>query len=341
MALLDLLEGKKIITMMGMAKNTGKTVALNKIINGLFLTGKNFAVTSIGFDGEDNDSINYLIEKPKIFIPEGNFIASTDTLLKQDIKKIKIIAETDFSTPLGNVQVAKVMENGEFKIAGPSTVNGMLKLIDSFKKLKVDKILIDGAINRRAMSSPLLCDGFILSTGAVLNYQIDEVVKETKNMVKLISIPVSDNKRIKEISEENDSDIIIGNENNFIAYDDISALNNEKLILEKITDEMNFMILRTSLNDNLIKGIISNRKGKYFQIIISDSMKLFTLPANINKYEKKGLFIRVLFPSKLIAITINPVAPLSHLFDSNEFLSKLKDSIPSIPVIDALSGDNI
>jgi len=340
MVLSELLEGKRIITLMGLAKNTGKTVALKKIISELNSSGKIFAVTSTGFDGEDNDSINYLIEKPKIFIPEGNFIASTDTLLKPDIKKIKIISETDFNTPLGHVLIVKVIEKGEFKIAGPSTVNGMTKLIKMIENPEIDKILIDGAINRKAMSSPVVSDGFVLSTGAVLNYDIEEVIKETKNFVKLFSIPADDNPRVKVISESYTSDVIIGNEDKIVKFDNISALNNIKIILENITDDMDFIIIRTSVTDNLINEIISKRKGKYFKVIVCDSMKLFTNPSNIRKYEKKGVSIKVLYPSSLLAITINPIAPLSHNFDSDYFLGRLKEAIPTIPVIDVMAGDN-
>ena len=52
-----------------------------------------------------------------------------------------------------------------------------------------EQVLIDGAIDRRAASSPEVADGLLMSTGAVLSDDIDEVVARTADAVELVRLP--------------------------------------------------------------------------------------------------------------------------------------------------------
>lgn len=118
MAIVDLLEGRKVISIIGLAKNTGKTVVLKKIISELNEKSIPMGITSIGHDGEEFDQINHLIKKPRIFLPKGSLVATTDCLFRKSKAKIKILKETKFITALGKVQIGRVMNEGNIEIAG-------------------------------------------------------------------------------------------------------------------------------------------------------------------------------------------------------------------------------
>jgi hypothetical protein len=53
--------------------------------------------------------------------------------------------------------------------------------------------LIDGAIDRRAASSPMVSDGLVVATGAVLGEEIEDVVARTRDAVDLVRLPELDN----------------------------------------------------------------------------------------------------------------------------------------------------
>ena len=55
MSFVDRILTCKTLSITGMAKNTGKTVTLNYLLEQLRLRGKAVAVTSIGIDGEKTD----------------------------------------------------------------------------------------------------------------------------------------------------------------------------------------------------------------------------------------------------------------------------------------------
>jgi len=58
MPIIDFFKNEKIIAVIGLAKNTGKTVTLNKILREIHAAERSFGVTSIGRDGEPFDAIN-------------------------------------------------------------------------------------------------------------------------------------------------------------------------------------------------------------------------------------------------------------------------------------------
>jgi len=68
MKLLNLIQKKyKTISLVGMAKNCGKTTALNQIIMEAMDENLVLGITSIGRDGEKQDIVTYT-EKPLIYI---------------------------------------------------------------------------------------------------------------------------------------------------------------------------------------------------------------------------------------------------------------------------------
>jgi len=54
------------ISIVGMAKNAGKTVTLNALLDEAYENGKNVGLTSIGRDGEKQDIVTQT-EKPMIY----------------------------------------------------------------------------------------------------------------------------------------------------------------------------------------------------------------------------------------------------------------------------------
>ncbi len=80
----------KIISIVGMAKNSGKTVALNHLIQESLDEGIRLGIISTGRDGESLDLVTET-EKPKIYVEEGVLIATTTELLPLSDATVEII----------------------------------------------------------------------------------------------------------------------------------------------------------------------------------------------------------------------------------------------------------
>ncbi|MGB2710583.1 MAG: hypothetical protein WBC33_03640, partial [Conexibacter sp.] len=81
MRLADLTAGARTLAHVGLAKNTGKTVALTTVLAELTAQGRRVGVTSVGRDGEARDALDARIAKPAIELRTGSFVATTDMLL--------------------------------------------------------------------------------------------------------------------------------------------------------------------------------------------------------------------------------------------------------------------
>ena len=81
------------LAVMGMTKNTGKTVALNHLLAQAAASGVALGVTSIGRDGEDRDAV-FFVPKPAIVVWPGNLVATARSTLERVKVRYKPIDAT-------------------------------------------------------------------------------------------------------------------------------------------------------------------------------------------------------------------------------------------------------
>ena len=72
----------KSLSIVGLEKNTGKTVCLNYILSQLKNSNKQIAITSIGIDGENRDQVTHT-HKPEIEVYEGMLFVTPEILYKK------------------------------------------------------------------------------------------------------------------------------------------------------------------------------------------------------------------------------------------------------------------
>ncbi len=92
-------------------------------------------------------------------------------------------------TPLGEVVIARLAEPGAIEVAGPSAAADVREVSDAMLGLGAEQVLIDGAIDRRAASSPAVADGLVLATGAILARTSRGSCAITRDAVDLVRLP--------------------------------------------------------------------------------------------------------------------------------------------------------
>ncbi|GAG67172.1 unnamed protein product [marine sediment metagenome] len=132
--LINAIKKNKVISIIGLSKNVSKTTTLNHIIN-LLRDKQTIGVTSIGRDGEPYDAITEL-PKPKIIVEEGTIFATAEGSLKNSDIEAELIKSTDFTTPLGIINVYKAKNTGGTALTG---------LRDKVNIQEGQKVLIIGA----------------------------------------------------------------------------------------------------------------------------------------------------------------------------------------------------
>lgn len=186
-SLIEALVRHKSCSLIGMEKNTGKTVTLNFLLNHL-PPHYCVAVTSIGLDGESQDQVTNT-KKPEITLREGMLFATSEKhyLCRKMVSEIIDVSQE--RTALGRLVTAEVKQTGKVILSGPGSSQSVRRWMDEIEK-KTDLILVDGALSRKSLASPTVSQSMILSTGAAYSANIDRLVRDTAYLVELIQLPL-------------------------------------------------------------------------------------------------------------------------------------------------------
>jgi hypothetical protein len=337
----DLLAGTRALALVGLAKNTGKTETLAAILREHAASGLCVGVTSIGRDGEERDVIDARIEKPRVQLQEGSLVATTGALLRASGVANERLAKTGVRTPLGEVVLARLTEPGTVEVAGPSAAADLRAVSEQMVALGAEQVLIDGAIDRRAASSPAVADGLVMATGAILGEDIDAVVATTSDAVDLVRLPqTSDADELRGVGsadaggEDGDGERVL--------LDRRLVLNAEPgeiaALLRKHLRALTFVV-EGALSERFLEGLLaarSERAGRELRIVAGDPTKVFLSRRGPRWYARQGVSIEVQRRIDLKAITVNPLAPQSHRFDSQLLRELVRAAVPDVPVLDVL-----
>ena len=329
-ALTNLILPYNSISIIGMCKNAGKTTVLNKLLTDCRKLGITMGITSIGRDGEEVDIVTGT-DKPKIFVSKGTIIATAAGLLKKSDITIEILRTTQINTPLGEIVFVRARSDGYVQIGGSSIGSQIVSLLEDFKELGADKVLIDGAISRKTLGSPIISDAVILSTGASLGADMNKVVRETAFVAKLLTL--------EPLQEEHVRKLIGGLDEHTQKFSAIMADNTVRPVdLENsagIADGAAYIYVRGALSDGLLnKLIMSNVNLRGVKIVVDDGSKLFITERTYEKVRLKGSQIIVLRPINLLAVTINPISTMGYIFDKDTFKAALSEQL-EVPVYNA------
>lgn len=185
--LLEILNGVKTMSIVGMCKNAGKTTMLNWMLHHDRLRGT-LGLTSIGRDGESTDVVTGT-EKPGIFVREGTLIATARDMLRLGDVTTEILETTGIPTPLGEVVILRARSAGNVQLAGPSITSQLREVSRMFFDLGADKSIIDGALGRKSLGARAVAEGVVLCTGASYHMSMEKVVADTANIYRIMNLP--------------------------------------------------------------------------------------------------------------------------------------------------------
>lgn len=352
MKLINLIpEEVKTVSVIGMTKNAGKTVTLNRLIIEAVEEKRILGLTSIGRDGEQEDVVTGT-EKPGIDVVPDTLLATTDGCLTRSNARVEILENTREKTPVGQVLIVRVMQAGRVELAGPDTSRGVRYVCDRMLGYGAEQVLVDGALNRISSASPAITDACILSTGAAFDRDLHRVVEETAHQVRLLGLPLwkaEDELLNRKNDESMDAWLpekcavgLVTRKGEIRTLDLITALNGGREIGRSMSSEDQGVLIRGSLTGRTLKDLM-NATQLYRQIplIIEDATRLFVTSRDWQIWQKRGLQVKVLRKSRLLFITINPWSPGGWTFDSRVFRDEMKKAAKPYDVINVLGREEI
>ncbi len=350
----ELTASTKRLALVGLAKNTGKTVALAALLRELEQEGLTVGVTSVGRDGEEHDVIDARISKPRVRLPAGSLLATTDALLRASSLPYELLEQTGVRTPLGQVLIARLDETGTIEVAGPSAGGDVRSVSDAMLHHGAAKVLIDGAVDRRAASSPDVADGLLMSTGAVLSDDIAEVVLQTKDAIDLVRLPIVDDipgtgERLRALAHTSELDAPGGNRGDMFVSEDFGTvvlpprfiLTSDAEQIAQLLDQnpgAHWLIVKGALPDRFLRGLVHplHHRKRELVLVVASPTSVFLWKRGPEWYSRQGIHLRTFDHVALEALTVNPVAPQSHSFDSAHLRALLEETIEGVPIFDVL-----
>ena len=346
------------LALIGLSKNVGKTTTTNYLLETLIgekhYSSDELALTSLGLDGEAIDALTGL-PKPRYVPNEGLLIATTDGLVlraESEGAQLQRLQQLPGRTALGPVIVARVIRPGQVIIAGPTLLNDLASAIDRLGRLGANLSIVDGAINRIGAAAPSISDACIVCTGASAAATPELVARRTADIVRRLSIRRTSfiDSNVKLTLQSRLCMVVVeGNEVVITCFDgkNMPQHESEWIVKHMLTSPHPYFILHGALTDELARALLTELHKVHklhsvkqaVELIVEDPTRVFCHSAVIKRLHDGGLEIRVLNPTRILAITANPYTP-DYVCSSQHILDSLAKVLPDHypPVIDVISG---
>ena len=325
------------IAIVGLAKNAGKTECLNYILRKVKNTGKRFALTSIGIEGENRDQVCQT-PKPEIEIFEDMIFITSEMHYRSKRLVAEIMDVSTQQTSLGRLVTARAVSSGKALLSGPADTGSLKALIQEMKRFDVDTTIVDGALSRLSLSSPAVTEAMVLATGAAVSCNIPQLVRKTKYVYDLICLETAEPEMIRQLIDI-EQGIWSIDENGKVHDLNIPSV----FMLENNKDEVfkygNTLYVAGAISDKLLQFLRQQKQIKEITLIIRDFTKMFASMETYYAFLKKGGTMKVLQKSKLLAVCINPQSPEGYCLDSDELRIAMQESL-GIPVYDVKRIEN-
>ena len=322
----------QVLTIIGMAKNVGKTVTLNYMQKVLYDQGMVLGLTSIGRDGEGFDALTHLA-KPSIIVQPQTIVATAEQVIVNP-HVWDYLQKTDIYTPLGNVIILRAKSVNQVVLAGPSKNKDVKRLLQCLTHWRANCILIDGAFDRQSSADPLISSQVILASGATLSRDLEELVHITKCRVEQLTIPKC-NECYHTLFSESKAKILIaditGQSRELFVDTPLLSTSEWSKILQ---DDCSALLVKGAVGDGLAQALL--RKQQLPTVIVQDGSKIFITDFLWRQLKIRNIDFKAVQEISLLGVTINPTYPGGKGFDPAILLQEMGAVLAPIPVIDVV-----
>ncbi len=325
------------LAIVGLEKNTGKTECLNYLLRQIGKMDGQFALTSIGIDGESRDQVCQT-PKPEIEVPEGMIFVTSEKHYRQKRLIAEVLDISERQTALGRLVTARAMQAGKVLLSGPADTMGLKMLIGKLMTRGVQTTLVDGALSRLSLASPTVTEALILSTGAVVSGNIPELVRKTRYVCDLIALEEVGGELQGRLDSVEKGVWAVTGDDRLVDLELPSVF-----MLEKSGTDLfcygNRLYVPGAVSDKLFQFLKVQHQP--VELIVRDFTRIFATPEVYYAFLRKGGSVKVVHRSKLLALTINPQSPNGLLLDSDKLKEAMEEQL-QLPVLDVrkIGDDN-
>jgi hypothetical protein len=333
--------GMVTVAVMGMTKNTGKTVALNHLLAAAAADHIDVGLTSIGRDGEETDAV-FAIPKPPVLVWPGMLVATAkDTLFRSKVPT-RLLRCTGVLSPMGEVVVVKVLQAGEMEVAGASRGHDQQQVVAQLRQCGAALVFIDGALGRSHHASPAMADGVMLATGAAIGGGLQDVLRKTRERLLILGLPVVDELTRLQLGNFFDRSGVglWAADGQPIWRADVASLNAAEALLqqaERATHSPGLVAVTGAVGRKLWAALdILAQRHAGLRVVIADGTRLFVDALDLHNLQRQGAQVMAWRGINLVGITVNPFSPLGGHLDAAELLAAARGTFSDYAVTDVV-----
>lgn len=346
------------LSLIGLAKNVGKTTTTNHLLNALLsehlYAAEELAITSLGLDGEATDALTGL-PKPRYVPGAGLLVVTTNELLHQaeyDGTRVERLLQLPGRTALGAMILARVLQPGRIILAGPTLLRDLRFALEQCQHYGTRLGIVDGAINRLGAATPAVTDACIVCTGASVGASPEVVARRTADVLSRLATPPTELTNVyRNLSPSVRLLTCVVGEGE--AYDGQSVrrytgsmepAEEARWIIEGMeTTQKTASMLRGAFTEELARELLAQLSSTRFsheaELIVGDGTKIFCHAVVLQRLATRGLHIRVAETIRILAMTINSYTP-EYICTPQRLLDALVQELPGgePPIMDVVTG---
>lgn len=325
-------QDMRTVAVMGMAKNTGKTVALNHLLQAAHRSGTTIGLTSIGLDGEAHDQV-FAFPKPPVRVWPGCVVATARDTLKRARVRLKMLGGTGITSPMGEIELVRVQDAGEMEVGGASRGAEQRQLIALLRDCGADTVFLDGALGRAQHASPAIAEGVVLATGAALGGGMQDVIRKTQERLALLGLPGIASATLHDAALRDAVTAVCegGGVGVWSAHGDC-LLRDATLPTLNAAEVLLAQAARAPVATVAVAGAVGRRLWGAFEqlarqapagltIVVADGTRLFIDARDLAALGALGARVLAARAIRLAGITLNPFTPFGAPFAAPDFLA--------------------
>lgn len=310
------------VAIVGLAKNVGKTTALNALLDGLATEGERVGLMSVGVDGETFDAIGGHA-KPPVSVARDTLICTSDSSLRQCETSYEVISTTGIRSTLGEVLVVRATRAGEVILSGVRHRKDVKALTQRLIELGAERVVIDGAFDRVAAASPEAADAIIGVVGLEIGDTIEEVVDRSAAWVARLQIAAWE-------GPAPNRGLCAWREGEWQDTDG-------SLVLAPFGGEPVEAVYAPGLISDASLKHAAGSLTEGGTLIAEDSTRIMATRRGLSLF-LRSRELRVRIPVRLAAVCANPRAVSGRSVLSGELVAALGRAISKVPILDVVSG---
>ena len=306
MTLAELLRPHTTVTVVGLAKNAGKTTVVNHLLEGM--AGR-VGLASLGLDGEARDQLTGLA-KPRIAPPAGALVLTTTQLRGQT----PVVRELPFRTAAGEVVVVAAGGGEAVVVSGPTRLDELDAALAALRHAGAERLLLEGALGRLGTAAPGRADAVVLAAGASLAEGGDNLPLRLKLAVDALDLPVTDAP----------AEIALARAAGYEA--EAAAEVGDGAVAE----------MAGALTDPLLEALMRGRRR--VTLVVADATRVLAGAQTVARARQAGVELAARRPLRIAALTSSPFHPDGSRTPAEAFDALVGASAGRWPVYDVVAG---